>query len=190
MTMTMSATAEKKYTVEEYFELEKHSEIRHEFINGEIIPMSGESIAANVVAGNCGFYLELALRSKGYLIIRHEVRTIVELNKKYRYPDVVLVKKDTITETHAISSPVLLIEVSSKESANRDNETKLNEYVKLPSLQYYLIISQYEPLVQLYSRDDQGWRFEVFSQMESEVPLPKLNCVLKLTNIYENVDGI
>ena len=190
MTTTLSATAEKNYTVEEYFELEKHSEIRHEFINGQLIPIPGESIIANLIAGNCGFYLELALRSKGYVIIRHDVRTIVELNKRYRYPDVQVVKRDTITDTHAVTKPVLLIEVSSEDSAKTDNETKLNEYVQLPSLQYYLIISQYEPLVQLYSRDDQGWRFEVFSHLESEVSLPKLGCVLKVTNIYENVDGM
>lgn len=190
MITTLSATAEKSYTVEDYFELEKHSEIRHEFINGQLIPMSGESIIANRIAGNCGFYLELALRSAGYDIIRHDVRTIVELNKKYRYPDVQVVKRDTITETHAISSPVLLIEVSSQDSAKTDNETKLNEYVQLSSLQYYLIISQYEPLVQLYSRDDQGWRFEVFNHLAAEVSLPKLGCVLKVADIYENVDGM
>jgi len=188
--MTTSATTEEIYTVEEYFELEKHSEIRHEFVNGKIIPMSGESIVANRIAGNCGFYLKLTLRSQGYDIIRHEVRTIVELNKKYRYPDVQVVKRDTITETHAIGSPVLLIEVSSYESSDRDNETKLNEYVQIASLQYYLIISQYEPLVHLYSRDDQGWRFEVFSHLENEVSLSKLGCTLKVTNIYENVDGM
>lgn len=190
MTMTMSATAEKRYTVEEYFELEQHSQIRHEFINGEIIPMSGESIIANIIADNCGYALRTLLQKQGYIIIRHDVRTMVELNKKYRYPDVQVVKRDAITDTHSIINPLLIIEVSSLESAKTDNETKLNEYVQLSSLQYYLIISQYEPLVQLYSRDDQGWRFEVFSQMEDEVSLPKLGCVLKVTNIYENVDGI
>ena len=76
------------------------------------------------------------------------------------------------------------------ESAKTDHETKLNEYIRLPSLQYYLIISQYEPLVQIYSRDDQGWRIEVFSQPENEVALPKLGCVLKVASIYENVEGL
>ncbi|MEO6037003.1 MAG: Uma2 family endonuclease [Saprospiraceae bacterium] len=190
MTTAVGPIAEKKYSVEEYFELEKHSDIRHEFINGQLIAMSGESIIANRIAGNCGFYLEMVLRAKGYDIIRHDVRTVVEPGKKYRYPDVQVVNRKTITDTHAVTQPVLLIEVSSLESAKTDHETKLNEYIQLPSLQYYLIISQYEPLVQLYSRDDQGWRFEVFSQLEDKVSLPKLGCVLKVANIYENVEGI
>ena len=183
-------TAEKRYTAEEYFELEKNSDIRHEFINGQLLPMPGESIIANRIAGNCDFRLQLILRAEGYDIIRHDVRTIVEPFKKYRYPDVQVVKRDSITDTHAVTNPTLLIEVSSQDSAKTDNEAKLNEYVHLPSLQYYLIISQYEPLVQLYSRDDQGWRFEVFSQPEAEVPLPKLGCSLKVSEIYENVEGM
>lgn len=185
-----SGAAEKRYTAEEYFELEKNSDIRHEFINGQLIPIPGASIIANLIADNCGYILRTILKTQGYVIIRHDVRTIVEPLKKYRYPDVQVVKRDSITDTHAVTNPTLLIEVSSQDSAKTDNETKLNEYVHLPSLQYYLIISQYEPLVQLYSRDDQGWRFEVFSQPEAEVPLPKLGCSLKVSEIYENVEGI
>ena len=123
----------------------------------------------------------------GYDILRHDVRTIIEPGKKYRYPDVQVVKKSTITDTHAITEPILLIEVSSLESAKTDNETKLNEYIHLPSLEYYLIISQYETLVQLYSRDDQGWRVEVFSGLGEEVSLPRLGCSLPVAKIYENV---
>jgi Uma2 family endonuclease len=183
-----SATAtEEIYSVEAYFELEKYADIRHEFINGHLIPMAGESIVANRIAGNCDFYLKLPLRTKGFDIIRHEVRTVVEPLRKYRYPDVQVVKRDSITDPYAVTAPVLLIEVSSVESAKRDNETKLNEYIHLPSLQYYLIISQYEPLVQLYSRDDQGWRFDVFNQLSMEVSLPYLECTLKMAEIYENV---
>lgn len=188
MTRAIATSTAKKYTVEQYFELEKQSEIRHEYINGTLIPMPGESVNANLIAGNCDFHLRTALGKQGYLIIRHDVRTVVEPQKKYRYPDVQVVKKDTITDSHAVTAPSMLIEVTSNESFQTDNETKLNEYVNLPSLQHYLIISQYEPLVKLYSRDDQGWRFEVFDQLDASVRLPKLGCSLQMSDIYENVE--
>jgi len=41
-----------------------------------------------------------------------------------------------------------------------------------------------------YSRDDQGWRFEVFDQLEAVVRLPKLGCSLSLSDIYENVEWV
>ena len=38
-TAEITAVAEKKYTVEEYFELERHSTLRHEFVNGKLYKM-------------------------------------------------------------------------------------------------------------------------------------------------------
>jgi Uma2 family endonuclease len=190
MTATVPAIAphiEKTYTIEEYFELEKRSEERHEFVNGKLYKMPGESVNANMIADNCGYALRTILKPRGYIIIRHDVRTIVKDRKKYRYPDVAVGKLSEITDTHAMTKPELLIEVSSYQSAKTDNETKVNEYVSMPSVEYYMIVSQYEPLVQLYIRDDQGWRFEVFGELTDVVKLPKLNCVLSLSDIYESI---
>ena len=147
----------------------------------------GESVIANIITDNCGFSLRTQLNKKGYDTIRSDVRTIIKKGEKYRYPDLSVTKRSEITETQAITNPELLIEVSSNQSAKTDNETKLNEYITLPSVQYYLIISQYEMLVQLYKRDDQGWRFEVFSELSDEIKLSNLNCSLFLSDIYENV---
>ena len=80
MTATVPAIAskiEKKYTVEAYFELEKNSEERHEFVNGKLFKMPEESVHANIIAGNCDFQLRLSLHKKGYIIVRHDVRTIL-----------------------------------------------------------------------------------------------------------------
>ena len=108
---------DKIYTVEEYFELEKHSEIRHEFVNGKLIAMPGESVFANTIADNCSYSLRTSLKPKGYFTTRHDVRTIIKKGKKYRYPDVSLSKWSELTDTHAVTKPELMIEVSSVQSA-------------------------------------------------------------------------
>ena len=178
---------EKIYTVEEYFELEKHSDIRHEFVNGKLIPMPGESVIANLIADNCGYNLRTQLSKKGYVIIRHDVRAIIQTRKIYRYPDVSVAKLSEITETHAITKPEMLIEVTSENSSKIDHDDKLKQYTTLPSLQYYMIISQEEMLVELYSRDEKGWRFEIFTNAEDSIQLPYFNGHLQLVDIYENV---
>ena len=43
---------DKIYTVEEYFEFEKNSEVRHEFYYGKLIEMPGEAKKANRIAMN------------------------------------------------------------------------------------------------------------------------------------------
>ena len=184
----MTVIAEEKiYTVEEYFELEKHSDIRHEFVNGKLIPMPGESVVANLIADNCGYNLRTQLSKKGYVIIRHDVRAIIQTKKIYRYPDVSIAKLSEITETHAITKPEMLIEVTSENSSKIDHDDKLKQYTTLPSLQYYMIISQEEMLVELYSRDEKGWRFEIFTNAEDIIGLPYFNGHLQLADIYENV---
>ena len=122
---------DKIYTVEEYFELEKHSDIRHEFVNGKLIAMTGKSIIANRIAGNCDFHLQLTFRKQGYDVIRHDVRVITKPNKIYRYPDIVLAKRDEISDTHAVMHPILLVEVTCENSTKFYN--KLTEYTALPS---------------------------------------------------------
>jgi Uma2 family endonuclease len=178
---------EKIFTVEEYFEFEKHSDIRHEFINGKLIPMPRESVTANRIADNCGFQLRLSLNKKGYDTIRHDVRTVLENRKKYRYPDVAVAKRAEITDTHAVRKPEILIEVTSDNSLLTDRNEKLKEYTALPSLNYYLIISQEEVLVEVYSREEKGWLYKVYDNITHEISLPLMNCGLLLADIYENV---
>ena len=187
MVLSSAPQLDKIYTVEEYFELEKHSDIRYEFVNGKLTPMPGESVIANRIAGNCDFQLQLIFRKQGYDVVRHDVRTIVKDRKIYRYPDVLLAKRDEIVQTHAITKPILLIEVTSQNSAKTDNDTKVNEYINLPSTQYYLIIDQDEPRVKVYSRDERGWRFDVYEDLNNVIELPIINFSLKLSDIYENI---
>jgi Uma2 family endonuclease len=178
---------EKIFTVEEYFELEKHSDIRHEFINGKLIPMPGESVTANRIADNCGFQLRLSLNKRGYDTIRHDVRTVLENRKKYRYPDVAVAKRAEITDTHAVRKPEVLIEVTSDNSVSTDRNEKLKEYTALPSLLYYLIVSQEEMLVEVYSREEKGWLYKVYEDVNEVILLTHLNCSLNLADMYENV---
>ena len=189
MVLASAPQLDKIYTVEEYFELEKHSDIRHEFVNGKLIAMLGESIVANRIAGNCSLPLQLAFEDTGYDILRHDIRAKINKNpiKSYRYPDVMMAKRVDITDTHAVTKPILLIEVASDNSSKTDNDDKLREYTALPSTQYYLIVDQDEPLVKVYTRDEHGWRFDVFTELEEEIHLTKLNFTLKLSQIYKNV---
>ena len=149
--------------------------------------MPGESVTANRIADNCGFQLRTILHKIGYAIIRYDVRLIIEDQKKYRYPDVAAIKRAEITDSHAVRKPELLIEVTSENSVSTDRKEKLKEYTALPSLQYYLIVSQEEMLVEVYSRGEKGWFYKVYESIHEEIPLPHLGCSLFLADIYENV---
>lgn len=187
MTTNYLQEKDKTFTVDAYFELEKHSNTRHEFVNGQLIPMQDESILSNRISDNCGFHLRTMLYKHGYSIIRHSVRLITDDRRKYRYPDVAVVKRDDITDSHAVRRPEMLIEVTSENSVTTDRKDKLKEYTALPSLQYYLIVSQEEVSVEVYSRGEKGWIYEIYEDINANIPLPHLDCALALADIYENV---
>jgi Uma2 family endonuclease len=178
---------DKKYTVEEYFELEKVSPIKYEFVNGKLIPMPGEAKDANEIATNLIVMMKPSLRKKGFKIYDHDVRTIVKENKIYRYPDVVVSHITDDSDRYHVKYPILLVEIASEDSAKTDREIKLGEYSKIESVQYYLIIDQNTMRVEVYSRNGNRWFYDQFTQLTDIVELPLLDLNLLLAGIYEDV---
>ncbi|HRI60934.1 MAG TPA: Uma2 family endonuclease [Saprospiraceae bacterium] len=190
MVDSKTAAEERLYTAEEYFELEKHSEERHEFYYGKLELMPGESIDANQIGNNCQIFFENLLGEKGYHILRLSIKLRVIEGKLYRYPDVMIVPTASIKQTHEVKDAELVIEVTSDDSYTRDHKTKLKEYTEnFPTLRYYLIIDQYEPLVAVYSRKKTGekWEYETFSDMADEIPLDFFKTKLPLRTIYKKI---
>ncbi len=178
---------EKLYTVDEYFELEKNSNIRHEFYYGKLIAMPGESKNANEIAQNCAFTFRTELRQRGFRIFIQDVRTVVKGNKIYRYPDVVVADEEGDGDTHNIKKPRILVEVISETSKYRDRVTKLQEYSKLPSLDYYIVVDQDTVNVEVYSRRTNDWAYQLLESLTDVIDLSVLGTSLSLATIYENI---
>ena len=178
---------EKLYTVDEYFELEKNSAIRHEFYYGKLIAMPGESKNANEIAGNCYVTFRQSLRKHGFRVFIQDVRTVVKGNKIYRYPDVVVADEEGDSDTHNIKKPRILVEVISETSKYRDRVTKLQEYSKLPSLDYYIAVDQDTVNVEVYSRKENDWVYQLLENLTDVIDLSALGTSLSLATIYENI---
>lgn len=183
----MVAIEDKIYTIEEYLELEKTSEIRHEFVYGKRIPMSGESKNANDIAGNLYAFLKTSLKNSLFRVFNHTIKVQVDKKGLYRYPDVMVGLKSDNADTYIITQPILLVEVTSENSAVRDQKIKLREYTHIESLQHYLIIDQYEMLVESYRREENSWIYEIFETPEAAINIKALALTLSLTTIYEGI---
>lgn len=190
MAEAKSATAERPYTAEEYFELEKRSEERHEFVYGKLELMPGESLDANRMGHNCEVFFLSLLDGDKYDVFRLSIRLRVIEGKLYRYPDLGVVPTASIRHTHEVKDAELIIEVASEDSYNRDHKTNLKEYIEhFPTLRHYLIVDQYEPLVAVYSRQNanEKWSCETFSHLEDKIPLDFFQAKLPLRIIYKKI---
>ncbi len=177
------------YSVEEYFEIENHSEIRHEFEDGILIPMPGETLDANEIAQNFVTTLQKTLRKKGYRMFGHDVRTIVHERRIYRYPDVVVSASDTLKDIRHVTEPVLIVEVLSESTEEVDRNKKFRQYTTLPSLQYYLMVHQDIPLVEFYRRKEatSTFEFNFIDELNDKIEFPLFDTSITLADIYEGI---
>jgi len=178
----------KRYTVEEYFALEEKSEVRHEFFDGEIFAMAGTTLNHNRIAQNVGFSLRKSKKNHCDIFIEN-VKLEAIKNFFYPYPDVMLTCNPfDLRERNKIAHPSLIVEVLSISTEMYDKTTKLKKYKAIPSLQYYMLVSQYETSVELYSRVNTDlWNYQEFTEQNAEIHLEDLDITISLSEIYENI---
>ena len=179
--------AQKRFTAEEYLTLEENAEVRHEFVNGLLIEMAGETFEANEITLNLAEILRKFLRSKGYRLFTHEIRTIVRENNIYRYPDVVIAEASALEGKNMLKKPAMIIEVLSDSTSKVDRGAKLKEYCALPSLQYYCLVAQDEVSVELFHRNEHGWEYDFYLNLSDSLPLPFFGTNIALKDIYEGI---
>ncbi|WP_019948100.1 Uma2 family endonuclease [Hymenobacter aerophilus] len=184
----------RRYTVEEYFALEDTSDIRHEFYHGEIFPldspenMAGGTKRHNMLIQNCVVALRGALRGRGCSVFAENVRTAVDENQHYNYPDVVVSCAPTDNDPRTVHHPVLIVEVLSASTEARDRGWRFQQYQQLPSLQHYVLVSQRRQLVECYTRhEDNTWLLSSVRELGQEVEITALQVKLAVAAIYEDV---
>ena len=185
------AIAKTKYiSAQDYFELEKNSEIRHEYYQGEIFDMAGTTTRHNTIVFNIVSALKRALKKKPCLVFFENIMLEVIPDIYYPYPDVIVTchKKD-LSEERIIRHPTLIMEVLSESSESHDRGFKFNQYRHLESLQHYVLISQSQYLVEIYSRNkDETWTLSVMDNNGTILNLEAVDVNIPLKVIYEDIE--
>ncbi len=181
-----SSLKDKQLTIEEYFFIEERSEVRHEFVNGNLYEMSGASREHHKICKKLLFIFEALLGNKGYEIFIENMKVKISNERKYYYPDIVVTKEAQTDENRYVQfEPVLLAEVVSDFSRTRDMVDKLIQYQKFSSLKYYLIIEQEKPEVTIVSRNkEDNWQSETYNSPEERIVLAAIEAEFTVSEIY------
>jgi len=180
------------YSPEEYLELEVASGDRHEYINGQIILMTGGLPNHNQIAGNLYATLNFALRRKSYQAFMTDQRLWIPQRRIYTYPDVMAVasplelqegRKDTLT------NPILIAEVLSKSTQSYDRGGKFAAYRTIPSVQEYILIDQHSVQVNQYiKKESNEWVFRAYEAESDVLALASVPCEISLADLYDKVE--
>jgi Uma2 family endonuclease len=174
-------------SVADYIQGELESDIRHEYIGGDIYAMVGASDKHNLIILNLATELKPHTRNTSCQLFVTDMKVRLDLNwnETFYYPDILLSCDQDDRESYYRTKPCLLVEVLSPSTERIDRREKMLAYTQIETLQEYILISQDKREVELHHRDN-GWRTVVFN--EGDVPIQCLNMTVSMDFIYEGIE--
>ncbi len=184
----------KRYTREEYFRFEESAEERHEYENGEIFAMSGGTVRHGLITGNLITALNNVLAGRNCFTFGSDVKVNVKEYDSFVYPDAMVIcgKVEFIEgRRDVVTNPVLVVEVLSDSTESYDRGRKFKKYQSLPSFREYVLVSQTEPIIETYFRqDDQHWLYTLTEGLEASIQLRTIDSRIRLSDVYQRVDAL
>ncbi|PSB45699.1 hypothetical protein C7B67_21115 [filamentous cyanobacterium Phorm 6] len=188
----MPTTEQRYFTEEQYLALEETAEDKNEYLNGEIIPMTGGSTNHNRLAGNVYIALNLALPEQEYDVFIGDVRLWVPKVRLYTYPDVMVIFGEPEyhnNRTDMITNPQVIVEVLSKSTKNYDRGDKFKLYKTIPSFREYILIDQTQINVEQYSKtENKRWLYSEYDEEDTALVFNSFEVEVPLSAIYKKVN--
>jgi Uma2 family endonuclease len=180
--LAMASHLPQPWTVDDFLAWEAQQPERYEFIDGMVIMMVGGSAAHTIIKGNV--FNALTVRPRG-----QSCRALIEglkvVTPAYvHYPDVAVICTPIMPADEEIREPVVIVEVLSRTTGDRDRGAKWIGYRELPSLEHYVLISQTRRFAEVYTRNAEGWSLTLYAPPLQAVPLPAIGVELPLHEIY------
>jgi Uma2 family endonuclease len=180
------------YTREHYLALEEQAEYKSEYYNGEIFAMAGGSFNHSVICFNLNRRIGEALDNTDCIGFESNMKLDIPKANLFVYPDVMVACGEIEffeNRTDIIKNPVLVIEVLSPSTQAFDQGQKFSYYRAVPSLQEYVLISQLEPKVEVYyKQNEKTWIYTVAQGLEDTIVFQTLQQEFALKDIYQKVD--
>jgi Uma2 family endonuclease len=176
---------------EEYLTIERASDEKHEYFEGEVVTMNGASmshvrIVANLVR-RIGNFLE-----NGFCeVISNDMRLSTPDSNAYMYPDVsIFCGKPRLEDDRfdTLKNPSVIFEVLSPSTEKNDRGRKFYFYKQIPSLKEYIMIDASRYWVDICRRQtDSSWERESIIDPAGFLDISTIKFRLPLEEVYRNV---
>jgi Uma2 family endonuclease len=184
----------KRLTESEYLDLERVAEFKSEFFDGEMFAMSGGTPLHSQIATNLAREFGNKLKTCPCVPYNSDLRLKVEATGLLTYPDLSVVchplqfaagTDDTVT------NPTVIVEVLSDSTEAYDRGKKFENYRQMPSLREYLLVSQKEPRIEQFLRQENGqWLLREAAGLDAALALPSLNVTISLDEVFAGVEFV
>lgn len=185
-------TSNELFFVEQYLAFEEKAAVRHEYWNGHLRQITGDSLEHSFLAHQLSRFLSSALDDLPYFVAGGNVAVRLEESNAFVYPDLVAWRGDTelsVGQQKILHDPLIIAEVLSPASFDFDTGHKLHGYICIPSLTDYLIVSPHRVRIQHYSRrTDKEWYYNDYLCRDENVKFASLGIEISVGDIYRKLD--
>lgn len=178
----------RKITAAEYLEWEPHQEIRYEYCDGDVFAMAGGTKDHDELAFNLRRALIDRVEKHGCNMSGSDVKVLVQKGLSYRYPDLSVScdDRDDANETF-YEFPKLIVEVLSPSTSTIDREDKFQEYIQIPTLEEYVLITAQRMQVECYRRGEgRMWLYSPYTEGDT-VLIESMGVEIPIEQLYRNV---
>ena len=196
------AYGNRKFTVEEYLEMDRASDQKHEYFQGEIfvmprgddVPgevhaMSGARPRHNIIFSN--LFVDLGYTLKGHPCRPYgpDMRVNIPENTLFTYPDISIFCRDIMDDkgdNDVFVQPSVLIEILSPSTRNYDRGTKFKLYRDIPSLREYILVDSEAVGVEVFRLNENGrWQLEEYKKADDLLHIHTIDFQLSLNELYQ-----
>ncbi|MEO0768530.1 MAG: Uma2 family endonuclease [Cyanobacteria bacterium J06649_4] len=177
-----------RMTPAEYLAWEPKQALRYEYCNGNVFAMTGGTKGHNRLALNLYSALVDKVDACGCEINTSDVKVLVRQGNAYRYPDLIIScdERDK-KETDFYQFPKLIVEVLSSSTANVDRDDKFQEYIQIPTLQEYVLISTKRMQVECFRRGEgRMWLYYAYTEKDS-IYFESIGAEVSVEQLYTQV---
>lgn len=180
------------FSPEEYLAFERGTDARHEYLDGHVYAMAGESIEHSRICVNVAGELRARLKGSPCEVLSPNMKVVTSPSGLFSYPDVVVIcgepqfydeRRDILT------NPTVVFEVLSPSTEAYDRGEKFLRYrTQIETLREYVLVSQHRPLVEHFVRQPDGsWSYSSAGDLSEAIDLPSIDCRLPLSEIYDRI---
>lgn len=184
------AFAHDRITRDDYLQGELGSEVRHEYVAGNVYAMSGGTLNHQRVAGNFFYLAKKQLAGKPCFPTGSDFKLRVPLaqnEEAFYYPDGMIICVPLPGDALFTDSPRVILEVLSPHTRRNDETQKSRDYLTVPTLETYILAEADEPFLTLHRREGAGFRRETLSGPDAILDLPEAGISISLAELYRDV---
>jgi Uma2 family endonuclease len=180
---------------EQYLEIELTSELRHEFLDGLVYAMAGESPDPSTICFNLAGIIASQINERPCRGFSPNMKVRAGIGGLYAYPDLMIVSGEARFQDDrgdVLLNPTVIFEVLSPSTEKYDRGEKFLRYrTQIESLKDYVLVSQDKMQIEHYHRESDGtWTLTEARSREGLILLTSIECKLELSAVYRNTKAV